>query len=65
VPKYKIVVRENASKDNVYTEDYEGEKYEVERRAGHIWNSPYASMPDRYRLYVFEKGQKRQFMTIG
>lgn len=63
--RFRILVRELASKDIVHTETYEGTRYEVERRAGHIWNTPYAGMPDRYRLFVYEAGQRRAFMTIG
>lgn len=62
---YKIVVRELASKDIVYTEDYVGDRFEMERRASHIWNHPYASSPNRFRLYVHEKGKRSAILTIG
>lgn len=63
--EYLIVVRELASKDIVHSESFEGDQHEVGRRAGSVWMPPYSTNPDRYRLYVFEKGQKRCLMTIG
>lgn len=63
--EYLIVVRELASKDIVHSESFEGDQQGVERRAGSVWMPPYSTSPDRYRLYVFEKGQKRHFMSIG
>jgi len=65
VAEYKIVVREIASKENVYTETYNGRQDEVERRTGLIWKPPYSTNFGRYRLYVFEKGSRSAFMTIG
>ncbi len=63
--EYTIVIRELASKEVVYSEVFEGDQREVERRAGSVWMPPYSTNPGRYRLYISEKGQKRHHMSIG
>jgi len=65
VKTYKIIVREIASKDIVYQEEYSGTSHQIERRAGDVWSRQYSTMPDRYRLRVSEKGQRAAFITIG
>lgn len=62
---YTIIIREVASENIIYIEAYHGTRHQVEQRASEVWNVPYASMPDRYRLKVYEKESRSPFLTIG
>ncbi len=63
---FTITVRRIGTDEIAHRETYEGESLAAEHRASTVWNCPqFAGCPDRFRLKLHKKGDKRPYMTIG
>jgi hypothetical protein len=67
---FTITVRRLGVDEIVYREQFTGTQHQAERRASDIWMPQrlppdFATYPERFRLKLFRKGERKPVLTIG